>query len=119
MVGAFVVKYEGEIIHQDGAMLPEHVTTSNQAEHYALNLALKYAKEQGWTHQTFYGDSQIAVQQASGRWKIHADGLKKIGTKNLNRVKEGKLQVVWIPRELTKDADAQVLATVMHHHRDL
>lgn len=52
--------------------LAEYLTSNNEAEYAALNLAVEQLEEMGVHHQVIkiYGDSQVVINEMNGEWAV-------------------------------------------------
>lgn len=52
--------------------LAEYLTSNNEAEYAALNLAVEQLEEMGVHHQKIkiYGDSQVVINEMNGEWGV-------------------------------------------------
>ena len=103
--GYLIEDPEGKIVFEHGEKLRHG--TNNQAEYHALiNLMLKLT-EMNIENAVICGDSQLIINQTTGAWKVNAEDLKGL---NLEARKLFLLnpfwELVWIPREQNKKADA-------------
>ena len=105
----------------DGAMLKRHgetigTATNNEAEYQAVISALKKAKQilgkDMLKHSSIEVrmDSELAVEQLSGRYKIENEKLQRFFMQiwNLRVELGGKIVFVHVPREENKEADRMV-----------
>ena len=85
--------------------------TNNWAEYEAVVVALGRVIELGFLGRDleFRLDSQLVVEQLSGKWKIKEPSLKLQAKKIHDLLKEfGTVHFVYVPREENKDADRLV-----------
>ena len=89
--------------------------TNNEAEYQAAILALQKVlalagkKEAKNLHITMHMDSNLAVEQLSGNWKIEGETIIPLFIKIHNlTLAFGKISYVHVPREKNKSADALV-----------
>jgi len=86
-------------------------TTNNVAEYQALINGLTAALELGATHCQVFMDSQLVVEQMSGRWKIkHPDMQAKAKIAHELIGKFQQFSILWVPRK--KNARADELANI-------
>ncbi|MCM3490864.1 ribonuclease H family protein [Alkalihalophilus marmarensis] len=87
----------------------EYIADNNEAELAAMHLALQILEEEEVRHQTitFYSDSQVAVNQASGEWPSYEDHynlwLDKID--ELKQKLKLTCEFIQIDRKENKEAD--------------
>lgn len=110
---SFVVKKNGEIVHQAyGYCGKGDGMTNNVAEYCGIVEAMKWLKSQDMTDEvTFRGDSQLVIQQISKNWKIKRGAYlqKAVEAVQLsNHFKNASFE--WIPRE--KNIEADVLSKI-------
>ena len=84
--------------------------TNNWAEHYAAQRIIEWLIQNN--HQssniTIYGDSNMAVNQLLGKWKIKSGAYAETARESLILLNQFKVKPViqWIPREQNEIADA-------------
>lgn len=80
--------------------------TNNQAEYCAIIAGLEKALELGATHVELRSDSELVIQQLSGKYRVKNEALKplflKVGTL---RSRFSGMAVSYIPREKNREAD--------------
>lgn len=105
--GAVVQTPEGEVLAEVSEHLGE--TTNNQAEYKGVIFALEKAKELGGTKITAHLDSELAVKQLNGEYKVKNSEIAKrfLEVKNLLHSFE-RVTFVHVRRENNKHADALV-----------
>ncbi|MGH7885438.1 MAG: ribonuclease HI family protein [Thermodesulfobacteriota bacterium] len=80
--------------------------TNNQAEYSALILALENLTELTEEEIIIHTDSQLMASQMNEKWKVKDDGLRILYSKAKQLSKQHKkLKIIYIPRELNKEAD--------------
>lgn len=94
----------GDVLAERKAALG--VTTNNVAEYSGLVAGLTAARELGASHVDVRMDSQLVVEQMSGRWKIKHAPLQTLA----DQVRElvagfDRVTFEWIPRARNKEAD--------------
>ncbi len=82
-------------------------TTNNQAEYQAIITSLETAVSMGTAQVDLYTDSELAVRQIRGRYRVRNQALKPL----YRRVKELEqrlehFNIIHIPREQNKEADS-------------
>ena len=111
----FVIKNgAGETLKQEGETMG--IATNNEAEYQAVIAALKKAKSMVGKEKLkamvieVYMDSQLAVEQLSGRYKIENEKLQKkfMDLWNMRVELGGNITFTHIPREQNKEADRMV-----------
>lgn len=104
--GVVILTMEDEILEAFGEYWGE--TTNNQAEYRAIQLALEaIAKYQPKIVHGFM-DSELAVRQLNGIYKVKNAEIKPIHTKILTLAAQYKTTFKHVYREQNKLADAQV-----------
>lgn len=88
------------------------INTNNVAEYSAIIAALRWVKENAKNTKTvaFFMDSQLAVEQLSGRYKVKSENLRNLffSVKSLEHETGIKISYTHVMRELNKDADRMV-----------
>lgn len=110
---AFMVISGGKTLAKKGRFLGE--TTNNFAEYQGVIYALTWVlNEKRKENINIHLDSQLVVNQLTGRFKIKQPGLQKLvmKIKNLERKISGKVSYFAIPREQNKIADLLVNTTL-------
>lgn len=97
----------GEQVAAFGQYLGE--TTNNQAEYTAIILGLKKAKELGFDAVDAKMDSELAVKQLNGEYKVKNPGIAQRFLE-IHNLKQSFHQISFshVRREFNKLADAQV-----------
>ena len=103
-IGAVLRDTEGRILTRISQCIGK--TTNNQAEYRAIIAALEKTLELGATHVELNSDSELAVRQINGRYRVKNAALKPLH----QRVKQllGKLEgftVSYVPRQRNTEAD--------------
>ncbi len=78
--------------------------TNNEAEYMALLLLLEEADRRG-TGAAIAGDSQLVVNQVTGRWKIREPRLRELADRAIDLLKKTGSTLEWVPREENAAAD--------------
>lgn len=106
----------GRKLHEEGIYLGE--TTNNQAEYQGIIHGLKKAKELGAEFLEVRLDSELAVRQLTGVYKVKNIDLAKrfVEIHNL-RPKFHTIDFQHIRREFNKEADAMVNKALDEHIR--
>ncbi|PJE64784.1 MAG: hypothetical protein COU90_00765 [Candidatus Ryanbacteria bacterium CG10_big_fil_rev_8_21_14_0_10_43_42] len=111
----FVLKNgAGEVLKQEGEVMGR--ATNNEAEYQAVVAALKKAKSMLGKEKLkamaieVYMDSQLVVEQLSGRYKIENENLQKKFMELWNMRVElgGDISFTHVPREQNTEADRMV-----------
>ena len=83
------------------------ITTNNVAEYSALIEALKKAVEMGATEVQVFMDSELAVRQINGQYKVRHENIKPLYEEAVSLLSTfDKFSIRHIPREQNKRADA-------------
>ena len=102
----------GFTVEKDGVILEEYYeyigeTTNNIAEYTACTAALKRMKQLGATDVIIYSDSELAVKQINGTYKVKNKGLKPLHTEVMRLLEEfDSFRIIHIPREKNSVADS-------------
>lgn len=103
---------DGEIIAELNGLVPVHSDddrTNNVAEYYAVVMALDYLHNTKLTEDkvTIIADSQLIINQLSGKWKVKADNLKSHYFEILRLEAFFRLSISyeWVRREQNEYAD--------------
>ena len=115
-LGVYITNEENKVLAKIGKYLGE--TTNNIAEYTAvveaLNWLINHKKEQNIEKVTFYMDSQLAVSQLTGLYKVKNDRIRELVFKI--RTMENELNTLvsynHVPREKNKQADLLVNLTL-------
>lgn len=94
------------------------INTNNVAEYSGIVAALKWISKNAKNTKTvaFFLDSQLAVEQLNGRYKVKNENLRNLffTAKALESETEIKITYTHIVRELNKDADRMVNIALDH-----
>ena len=103
-IGYVICIERGERIFSDS--MPIQEATNNVAEYCAIVYGLKTASILGIKKIKIYSDSDLAVNQINGRWKVSNDGLKPF-YEEAKQLLSGFIhyEVCWISRESNTEAD--------------
>lgn len=101
-----VMKKDGEVVSREGFYLG--IKTNNQAEYYALLIALffihRYAQRTDIIR--IASDSELLVKQITGQYKIKNEGLKPLFTIAQSLLSAYTITIMHVIREDNVDADA-------------
>jgi ribonuclease HI len=102
---------EGEVLAALHAYIGE--TTNNQAEYQAIILGLQKAQELGAQRVDLFMDSELAVKQLNGEYKVKNPGIAKKFLE-VYRLLQGfqHVSIRHVPREQNREADALVNAAI-------
>ncbi len=73
--------------------------TNNEAEYLALIDALEGVRARGLKDVKVLMDSQLVVEQVSGRWRVHKVHLRPLHQEACGLLRETGARVEWAPRE--------------------
>jgi ribonuclease HI len=80
--------------------------TNNQAEYLALIKALEVLASIGCRSVTAYTDSQLVVNQLTGRYRVRDAELKRLHSRVSELAKKfEKFDIVYVSREVNREAD--------------
>ena len=108
------VMHDGKEVRKIGLTLPlARGATNNEAEYQAILLAIKTAIDLSgdWNDEyplicKIYTDSELAVKQISGDYRVKNENLKRIHSRIVELMEGRKIEVAHIPREENEQADA-------------
>lgn len=100
--GAVLLDEQGAIVWQCARPLGER--TNNEAEYLALVLLLEEVDRRGLAADV-RGDSQLVVNQVTGRWKIREPRLASLASDAVALLKRTGSTLTWVPREENTVAD--------------
>lgn len=81
--------------------------TNNVAEYTGLIEALEYVSDRNPdAHVTVHGDSQLAIRQMTGRYRVRSDRLRPLWQKAQTLARDLNVSFEWIPREQNEHADS-------------
>ena len=114
--GYAVVLYQTKWDHEKQMDIPTTVLleiggflgecTSNEAEYYAIEVALDLAQRIGLENVLIHSDSELIVKQLNGQYQIKADNLKTLALRIHLKAKQFKhVYLKWVSREENTDAD--------------
>ncbi len=106
-LGYVLKSMDGEVLYEQGEYLG--ITTNNQAEYQSLKAGLQAAKKMNAQEVHVYMDSLLVVNQMKGIFKVKNRDLWPIYESIKELVQHfKKVDFNHVPRELNKEADAQV-----------
>ncbi len=100
--GAALLDGRGEILWRCAEPLGER--TNNEAEYLALILLLEEADRRG-ASVDIRGDSQLVVNQVTGRWKIKEPRLALLASDAVALLRKTGSTLTWVPRDRNALAD--------------
>lgn len=106
-IGAFLFDQNTQLVDFSGKYLGE--STNNVAEYSALLEGLSIAKKNGVSELTCYLDSELAVKQLNGAYKVKNEGIQVLFNKVKTEVATmTSVEFVHVPRAANKFADKLV-----------
>lgn len=102
-IGAYIIDNNGEIIWEFSGTVGKK--TNNEAEYLALIALLQEVDKRDIQRITIYGDSQLVIYQAIGKWQIKQPHLSQLYLKVKQFMKGRQVLLEWIPREKNRRAD--------------
>ncbi len=107
-IGTFacIIYRNGELLAQDSGFVGDPIS-NNEAEYEALIRGLKAILSYSAEQVVVMSDSQLLVNQMSGKWKVKKGAYRERFLK-AKKLAEGfkSLKFMWIPREMNEKADA-------------
>ena len=100
--GALLKNEEGDLLWEDCLYLGRR--TNNEAEYLALLLLLEEVDRRGISADIL-GDSQLVVNQVTGRWKINEPRLRELADRAMDLLRRTKSSISWVPRDQNSEAD--------------
>lgn len=101
----FVIYENNEIIIADSSIV-SHNNTNNYAEYMALILGLTEANKLNIKYLNVKGDSQLVINQVTGKYKVNSENLKPLHKKTLELINTFDVILFeHIKRNLNKYAD--------------
>ena len=93
------------------------ILTNNQAEYYALIIALKAAKKLKESHLTIYTDSQLLANQINNIWRVRNPQIKILHGEAMELISTFKhIEIKHIPRSLNQEADKLANEALVNYH---
>lgn len=115
--GAGIVMKKDEVLFsRDGFFLG--IKTNNQAEYYALLLALFFIHRYAQSHDSIliFSDSELLVKQITGRYKIKNEGLQPLFALAQSLMSTYTIQVMHVMREDNTEADTMANKGINTQH---
>jgi ribonuclease HI len=113
-LGVYITDEAGKVLMEHSRYLGE--TTNNQAEYMAIIDALEHAKELGADEVDMYMDSELAVKQLNGEYRVRNAGLAPLFLRIHNlRIGFRRVRFSHVRRERNKDADRLVNEAIDRH----
>ncbi len=103
----YTIYKDGELLHKGFRAVGEGSgMTNNVAEYEGLLAALSWIKDNGIDDKVVVrGDSQLVINQVSGRWQVKSRTSSKYVPEIKEIMKEMDVALEWIPREKNVEAD--------------
>lgn len=112
--GAVIKDKDGETVVHVSRYLGK--TTNNQAEYTAIIIGLERARTLGATEVEMFMDSELAVRQLNGQYKVKNPDIAKRFVEVHNLMQDfKKVTFRHLPREKNKEADALVNKSIDEH----
>jgi ribonuclease HI len=90
--------------------------TNNVAEYTGLIEALEYVHDRNPdAHVTVHGDSQLAIRQMTGQYRVRSERLRPLWQKAQTLARDLAVSFEWVPREQNEHADS--LSRREYHER--
>ncbi len=113
-LGVYITDAEGNVVKRHGRYLD--VQTNNFAEYSAIVDALKHCLELGAAEVDMRMDSELAVKQLKGEYKVKNPGIALLFMQVHNyRLRFKKVTFTHVRREYNKEADAIVNEVLDRH----
>jgi ribonuclease HI len=110
---AFIVYRDGELLAQGSGFVGDPVS-NNEAEYEALIRGLKAILSYSTEQVVVMSDSQLLVNQMSGRWKVKKGAYRERSLEAKKLAESFKLlEFMWVPREMNQKADALTRAAYL------
>jgi len=111
----FTIEKEGVVIEEYSEYIGE--TTNNTAEYIALITSLKRMKNLSATDVIIFSDSELAVKQINGIYKVKNKGLKSLFSEVMKLSEEfDSFRVIHIFREENSLADSLANKAIKEHN---
>lgn len=106
--GYVIYDEKDRLVARGGRFLGE--TTNNQAEYDSLYQSLLHCNRLGANNVDIFMDSQLVIKQMKGEYKVKHPEIQKIYKKIITELipKFNEVTFTHVPRELNKEADAEV-----------
>lgn len=106
-VGVVLKDTKGHIVEEVSRTIG--IATNNVAEYLGAIYGLQEAMYRKASHVVLHLDSQLVARQLKGEYKVKDQDMRKFCDLALNLFRGfGKVEIVEIPREMNKEADALV-----------
>jgi ribonuclease HI len=113
-LGVYITGSDGEVLKRHSRYLGE--MTNNQAEYHAIIDALQHAKEMGAEEVDMYMDSELAVKQLNGEYRVKNPGLAPLFVQIHNlRLGFRRVRFTHVRRERNVEADKLVNEAIDRH----
>lgn len=112
--GAYITDVHGKVLKEHGRYLG--VQTNNYAEYMAIIDALSHARDMHATEVEMYMDSELAVKQLKGEYRVKNAGLATLFVQVHNlALGFKKVTYTHVRREKNKEADRLVNEAIDRH----
>ena len=101
--GVVIVDENGKVLFSGNRFLG--VKTNNEAEYYALLMALEISRDLGYKDITLCTDSILVFSQLTGRYKVRSENLKGLFKRVKLVLKYFNWDIKWVPRSENRMAD--------------
>lgn len=116
-LGVFITDESGAVLKEHGRYLGAQ--TNNYAEYMAIIDALTHARDFGADEVDMYMDSELAVKQLNGEYRVKNPALAQLFMQVHNlRLGFRKVRFTHVRRERNKDADRLVNEAIDRHLKD-
>lgn len=105
-LGVVIKSTNNEIVEEIGGYLG--VQTNNYAEYSAVLVAMQKLRKINATKADFFLDSELAVRQLNGEYRVKNEVLKDLHSKVISQIGDMNISFTHIYRENNKEADAIV-----------
>lgn len=116
-----VVRRDNEVIYTEASYMGRWGSlTNNCAEYAAVIAALRYLIREGISEAVVYGDSDMVIEQLSGRWRVKGGAYVPYFREALALKRQVQnVKFIWIPREQNADADELSKIAVLKRPRQV
>lgn len=112
--GVYIMDEQGNVVKEHGRYLG--IQTNNYAEYTGIIDALTHAQELGAEEVEMFMDSELAVKQLNGEYRVRNPGLAVLFMKVHNlRLAFRKVTFAHVRREKNKEADRMVNEALDRH----
>ncbi len=102
-----ICNMDGTVVEKAGQYIG--IATNNQAEYYGFLRGLERARDLGIDKITLYSDSELVVNQMTGKYKVKNQELAPLHQDVRDLANSfGRVEFIHVPRELNKITDQEV-----------